>query len=40
MSLPGLVVSIAIRIARAASGRDGVAVCGYHGWHDFIYLRI
>ena len=27
--------SIAIRIARAASGRDGVAVCGYHGWHDW-----
>lgn len=27
--------SIAIRIARAASGRDQVAVCGYHGWHDW-----
>jgi len=27
--------SIAIRIARAASGRDGVAFCGYHGWHDW-----
>lgn len=27
--------SIAIRIARAAAGRDGVAVCGYHGWHDW-----
>lgn len=27
--------SIAIRIARAASGRDNVAVCGYHGWHDW-----
>ena len=27
--------SIAIRIARAASGRDKVAVCGYHGWHDW-----
>ena len=27
--------SIAIRIARAASGKDGVAVCGYHGWHDW-----
>ena len=27
--------AIAIRIARAASGRDGVAVCGYHGWHDW-----
>jgi glutamate-1-semialdehyde 2,1-aminomutase len=27
--------SIAIRIARAASGKDGVAICGYHGWHDW-----
>ncbi len=27
--------SIAIRIARAASGRDNVAICGYHGWHDW-----
>lgn len=27
--------SIAVRIARAASGRDGIAVCGYHGWHDW-----
>ena len=27
--------SIAVRIARAASGKDKVAVCGYHGWHDW-----
>ncbi len=27
--------AIAIRVARAASGRDGVAICGYHGWHDW-----
>jgi glutamate-1-semialdehyde 2,1-aminomutase len=27
--------AIAIRIARAASGKDKVAVCGYHGWHDW-----
>jgi glutamate-1-semialdehyde 2,1-aminomutase len=27
--------SIAVRIGRAASGRDGVAMCGYHGWHDW-----
>lgn len=27
--------AIAIRIARAASGRDKVAICGYHGWHDW-----
>jgi glutamate-1-semialdehyde 2,1-aminomutase len=31
----GEVNAIAIRIARAASGRDGVAICGYHGWHDW-----
>ena len=27
--------AIAIRIARAASGKDKIAVCGYHGWHDW-----
>ena len=27
--------AIAIRIARAFSGRDKVAICGYHGWHDW-----
>jgi len=27
--------AIAVRIGRAASGRDGVAFCGYHGWHDW-----
>ncbi len=27
--------AIAIRIARAASGKDNIAVCGYHGWHDW-----
>ena len=32
--------SIAIRIARAATGRDKVAVCGYHGWHDWYLLQI
>jgi len=26
---------VAIRIARAASGRHKVAFCGYHGWHDW-----
>lgn len=25
----------AVRIARAATGRDHVAVCGYHGWQDW-----
>jgi glutamate-1-semialdehyde 2,1-aminomutase len=27
--------AIGIRIARAAAGRDKVAFCGYHGWHDW-----
>jgi glutamate-1-semialdehyde aminotransferase len=27
--------AVAIRIARAASGRDNIAICGYHGWHDW-----
>lgn len=27
--------SAAIRVARAATGRDKVAVCGYHGWNDW-----
>ena len=27
--------SIAIRIARAATGKDNIAICGYHGWHDW-----
>lgn len=27
--------AIAIRIARAATGKDKVAFCGYHGWHDW-----
>lgn len=27
--------AIATRIARAHTGKDKVAVCGYHGWHDW-----
>ena len=27
--------TIAIRIARAASKKDKIAFCGYHGWHDW-----
>ena len=27
--------AIAVRIARAFSGKDNIAVCGYHGWHDW-----
>lgn len=26
---------VAVRIARAASGKDKIAFCGYHGWHDW-----
>src|SRR5205085_3944632 len=25
----------AVRLARAATGRDLIAACGYHGWHDW-----
>lgn len=28
-------MTIAVRIARAATGRDKIAFCGYHGWHDW-----
>ncbi len=31
----GEAMAMAIRIARAASGRDMIAFCGYHGWHDW-----
>ena len=31
----GEAMAIAVRIARACSGRDKVAFCGYHGWHDW-----
>ena len=31
----GEACSVAVRIARAASGKDKVAFCGYHGWHDW-----
>jgi len=31
----GEACAIAVRIARAASGKDNVAFCGYHGWHDW-----
>ena len=27
--------SAAVRIARAYTGRDRIATCGYHGWHDW-----
>ena len=28
-------MAIAVRIARAATERETVAFCGYHGWHDW-----
>jgi glutamate-1-semialdehyde 2,1-aminomutase len=28
-------MAVAVRIARAATGRDRIAFCGYHGWHDW-----
>lgn len=31
----GEIASVAIRIARAHTGKDIVALCGYHGWHDW-----
>jgi len=31
----GEACAIAVRIARAATGKPAVAVCGYHGWHDW-----
>lgn len=31
----GEAMAMAVRIARAATGRDTVAFCGYHGWHDW-----
>lgn len=31
----GEAMAIGVRIARARTGRDTVAFCGYHGWHDW-----
>jgi glutamate-1-semialdehyde 2,1-aminomutase len=31
----GEACTVAVRIARAASGRSKIAFCGYHGWHDW-----
>ncbi|MFA4911582.1 MAG: aminotransferase class III-fold pyridoxal phosphate-dependent enzyme, partial [Desulfobacteria bacterium] len=28
-------MAIAVRIARAYTGKDKIAFCGYHGWHDW-----
>lgn len=31
----GEAMSVAVRIARAKTGKDVVLFCGYHGWHDW-----
>jgi len=31
----GEIATIAVRIARATTQRSKVAICGYHGWHDW-----
>ena len=31
----GEAMAVAVRIARAASKKDVIAFCGYHGWHDW-----
>jgi glutamate-1-semialdehyde 2,1-aminomutase len=31
----GDAMAVAVRIARAHTGRDKIAFCGYHGWHDW-----
>ena len=31
--------ALAVRIARSATNRQNIAICGYHGWHDW-YLSI
>ena len=27
--------AVAVRIARSFTKKDGIAICGYHGWHDW-----
>lgn len=31
----GEAMAVAVRIGRASTGKDKVAFCGYHGWHDW-----
>ncbi len=31
----GETMMVAVRIARSTTGREKVAICGYHGWHDW-----
>ena len=27
--------ALAVRIARSAAKKSNIAICGYHGWHDW-----
>ena len=36
----GEVNAMAIRLARAFTNKTKIAICGYHGWHDWYYLQI
>ncbi len=31
----GEIAAVAVRIARAYTGKEKIALCGYHGWHDW-----
>lgn len=31
----GEAMAVAVRVSRAYTGKDRVAFCGYHGWHDW-----
>ena len=31
----GEAIAVAIRLARALTGREKICFCGYHGWHDW-----
>ncbi|MEN6315844.1 MAG: aminotransferase class III-fold pyridoxal phosphate-dependent enzyme [Clostridiaceae bacterium] len=35
----GEIGAVAVRIARATTDRSVIAICGYHGWHDW-YLSV
>ena len=31
----GEAAAVAVCAARAVTGNDKIAICGYHGWHDW-----
>ena len=35
----GEAMAMAVRIARSATNKNTIAICGYHGWHDW-YLSV